>query len=188
MLGEFSLEHIEHIESSERRVLVEHAVPGLAGNYFQDMGTAANIVVIVGTKHGDDARDAFLEGIREIFNAGEPTTFVADINTATDITEVIIEDLKVAEISGDPDSFRYLIKLRKYIEPPEPPVLGGLDASVLSDALGALDAMDLLDALVTIPDFADPTEPLKEAMNGIKNATAGLADAAAPLNRIFGIE
>ena len=32
MLGEFALAHVEYIESSERRALVEHAVPGLAGN------------------------------------------------------------------------------------------------------------------------------------------------------------
>src|SRR4029450_8095237 len=86
MLGKFELHGIESIESFQARSLVEHAVPGLEGSYLQDMGSHANHVTIVGSKHGDDERDTFLEGIREIFDKGEPTTFVADINTATDIT------------------------------------------------------------------------------------------------------
>lgn len=188
MLGEFALDGIEYIESSESRALVEHRVPGLAGNYFQDMGTIPNTIVIIGTKAGDDARDEFLTGIREIFNKGEQTTFVADINTATDITDVVIENLDVAETSGVADSFRYVIKLRKYIEPPEPPATGLLDGGILTDALGSLGVMDLLDNLVSIPDIGDPTTPLNGAMDGIKEATSGLADAAAPLKNIFGID
>lgn len=187
MLGDFELDGIEYIESSESRALVEHRVPGLAGNYFQDMGSVPNTIVIVGTKAGDEARDAFLNSIREIFNKGEQTTFVADINTATDITDVVIQDLEVAEIGGAADSFRYAIKLRKYIEPPEPPQTGLLDTSILGDALNTLDVMDVLDNLVSIPDIGDPTTPLNGAMDGVKQATAGLADAAAPLKNIFGI-
>ena len=98
MLGSFELTGIEYVESSESRALVEHRVPGLAGNYLQDLGSVPNRIVIAGTRHGDEARDAFLTGIRELFNAGEPTTFVADINTATDITDVVVEDVQVTEL------------------------------------------------------------------------------------------
>lgn len=188
MLGDFELDGIEYIESSESRALVEHRVPGLAGNYFQDMGTVPNTIVIVGSKAGDETRDAFLTSIREIFNKGEQTTFVADINTATDITDVVIQDLEVAEISGAADSFRYIIKLRKYIEPPEPPATGMLDTGILGDAFAALGVMDLLDSFVSIPDIGDPSTPLNGAMDGVKQATSGLADAAAPLKSIFGME
>ena len=188
MIGDFALEGIEYVESSESRALVEHRVPGLAGNYFQDMGSVPNAIVIMGTRSGDDARDNFLTGIREIFNAGEVTTFVADINTATDITDVVIEDLQVAEIGGSPHSFRYLIKIRKYVKPPEPPATDLLDTSILGDALGALGVMDLLDNLVSIPDIGDPSKPLAGAMDGVKGATQGLAAATTPLKSIFGIE
>ena len=188
MLGDFELDGIEYIESSESRALAEHSVPGLAGNYFQDMGSVPNTIVIVGTKAGDDARDDFLTSIREIFNKGEQTTFVADINTATDVTDVVIQDLEVAEIGGAPDSFRYAIKLRKYTEPPEPPATGLLDTGILGDALAALGVMDLLDNLVTIPDIGDPSVPLTGAMDGVKSATQGLGGAMAPLSQIFGIE
>ena len=186
MLGGFALTGLEYVESAESRALVEHRVPGLAGNYFQDLGAVPNAIVILGTCHGDDARDAFLTGVRDLFNRGEPTTFVADINTATDITDVVIESLKVAEVGGSAHTFRYLITIRKYVKPPEPPKTDLLDTDILGDALGALGVMDLLDNLVTIPDIGDPSTPLKGAMDGVKGATAGLADAAAPLKRLFG--
>lgn len=186
MLGEFALEHIDYIESSESRSLVEHQVPGLAGNYLQDMGTIPNTIIIQGTKHGDDARDEFLEGIRAIFNAGEPTTFVADINTATDITEVVIEDLQVAEIGGSPHGFRYIVKLRKYIEPPEPPATGLLDDSILDDAQNLTDALDAIDALGSIPDLGNPTEPLSQAVDGVTTATTGLDSIVADIRNLFG--
>jgi hypothetical protein len=186
MLGAFALEDIEYIESSESRSLVEHHVPGLEGNYFQDMGSVPNTIVIVGSKHSDEARDNFLEGIRKLFQTGKPTTFVADINTATDLTEVVIEDLQVAEVGGSPDSFRYMIKLRKYIEPPEPPQPGLLDDSILDAASSLTDALDLLDALGSIPNFGDPTPPLRQALEGVKAATTGLDSIVNDVSGLFG--
>lgn len=186
MLGDFALDGIEFVESYESRALVEHRVPGLAGNYFQDMGVTPNTIVIAGTKAGDDSRDNFLTGVRKIFNQGDPTTFAADINTATDITDVIIEDFRAGEVAGSPDTFEYFIKLRKYVPPPEPPATGFPGADILGDALGALGVMDVLDGLVPIPTLADPSEPLKGAMGSVKQATGGLSAATAPLKKIFG--
>lgn len=188
MLGSFTLDGIEYIESSESRALVEHRVPGLDGSYFQDMGTTPNTIVIAGTKHGDEARDTFLEGIRELFNQGEQTTFVADINTATDITEVVIEDLEVAEVGGSPDSFRYMITLRKYIEPPQPSATDLLDAGILDDALSLTNALDLIDALGSTPDLGDPTPPLRDVLDEINTATGGLDQTANDLRDLFGEE
>jgi hypothetical protein len=186
MLGEFALDDIEYIESSESRALVEHRVPGLAGNYLQDMGSVPNTIVIAGAKSGDETRDNFLTGIREIFNKGEPTTFVADINTATDITDVVIEDLDVAETGGRADSFHYRIKLRKYTKPPDPPQTSLLDAGILDDALNIVDALDALDALGSIPNLGDPSTPLRQSLDGVKAATTGLDTAVADLRNLFG--
>jgi hypothetical protein len=186
MLGDFALDGIEFVESYESRALVEHRVPGLAGNYFQDMGVTPNTIIIAGIKTGDDDRDNFLTGIRKLFNQGDPTSFAADINTATDITDVIIEDFRAGEIAGSPDTFEYFIKLRKYVPPPQPPATGLLGDDILGDALGALGAMDVLDSLVQIPSLADPSTPLIGAMDGVKQATGGLSGATAPLKKIFG--
>lgn len=185
MLGDFALDGIEYIESSESRALAEHRVPGLAGNYFQDMGAVANTIVIAGTKSGDEARDDFLNGIRTIFNKGEQTTFVADINTATDVTDVIIEDLDVAEIGGSAHSFRYQLKLRKYTKPPEPPQTSLLDAGILGDALNVLDALNALDALSSIPDFGDPTGPIRGALDDLKGTTGGLDQAVGSIRDLL---
>ena len=187
MLGEFELPGLEYIESFERRALVQHRVPGLDGDYLQDLGSEANRILLAGTRAGDDDRETFLTKVRELFQTGQPTTFTADINTATDLTDVVIEDLQVAEVAGSPDTFRYLLVVRKYTPPPEPPQDGLLDGGILDDALGALGAMDVLDSLVDIPDIADPSEPLSGALDGVKSATAGLADVAAPLSQIFGL-
>jgi tetrahydromethanopterin S-methyltransferase subunit B len=188
MLGSFALEGIEYIDSREQRSLVEHRVPGLAGSYFQDLGSAPNTLVVIGTRHGDDARDAFLEGMRAIFNAGEQTTFTADINTATDLTDVVIEDLQIAEVADGADSFRYLLRLRKYVEPPEPPAvaLAGLDSDLLDAAGDLVGALDTLDALASIPNLGDPTPPLREAVGGVSTATSGLAPAVEELNAGLG--
>ena len=186
MLGDFALDGIAYVESYESRALVEHRVPGLDGNYFQDMGVTPNTIVIAGTKTGDDDRDDFLTGIRKMFNQGDPVSFAADIDTATDITDVIIEDFRAGEIAGSPDSFEYFIKLRKYVPPPQPPADSFPGSDLLGDALGALGAMDVLDSLVQIPGLADPSTPLKGAMDGIKQATSGLSGATAPLKKIFG--
>ena len=186
MLGEYELVGVQTIESAEQRSLVEHAVPGLAGNYIQDMGTVPNRMTITGTRHGDEDRDNFLTAVREIFNAGEPTTFVADINTATEVTNVVIEDLQVAEIAGTADSFHYRVTLKKYIEPPEPPPTGMLDAGILADAASLADALEVLDALGNVPNLSNPTEPLTGALDGVVEATSGMDQAVADLTELLG--
>lgn len=186
LLGEFALDGIEYIESLESRALVEHRVPGLAGNYFQDMGSAANAIVVIGTQHGDDQRDDFLGGIRDIFNKGEPTTFVADINTATDITDVVIEDLQVVEMAGALPHFWYMVRLRKYVEPPEPPATDLLDNSILGDALGVVDSLDALDGLASLPDLGDPTPPLRDALKEVSSAAPQVLDIVSQLGALFG--
>jgi hypothetical protein len=151
------------------------------------MGTIPNVILIIGSKYGVEARDTFLEGIREIFNAGEPTTFVADINTATDLTDVVIEDLQVAEVGGSPNSFRYLVRLRKYIPPPEPSQTGVLDTGILDDASNLVNALDTLDSLTSIPNLGDPTPPLREALSGVNTAMTGMDSIISDLNSLFGV-
>lgn len=186
MIGDFAIDDVEFIESVESRALAEHRVPGLAGDYLQDLGTRPNEILIVGSKHGDDPRDTFLTAIRGIFNRGEPTTFVADILTATDIADVMVTDLNVAEIAGPRPSFRYAITIRKYVKPPEPRPTGLLDGGILGDAMSLADALDALDALASIPNLGDPTPPLRQALDRVKAATSGVDSIVGDLNRLFG--
>jgi hypothetical protein len=188
MLGSFELTGIEYVDSSERRALVEHRVPGLAGSYFQDLGTIPNRIVVAGTRHGDEARDAFLAGIRELFNSGQPVTFVADINTATDLVDVVVEDLRVAEVGGGANAFRYALTLRKYVKPPAPAATGlpTVDADIVDAARGALNAVEALDALASLPNLGDPTQPLLGTLDGVRTSTGGLDAVIGEVQALFG--
>ena len=181
MLGEYEIEGIESIASAERRALVEHRVPGMDGSYLQDLGCRAERdrdrrLPATATRRATRSwsRSASCSA------RGEPTTFAADITTATDLTDVVIEDLHVAELAGARRGFRYVLRLRKYVEPPEPASagLGGLDSDLLDQAASVVGALDTLDALASAPNLGDPTPPLRDAIGGVASATADLEPAA----------
>jgi hypothetical protein len=190
MIGEWEVPRIERIQTLESRRLARHSVPGLAGDLHQDMGRHSLVVEISGSLHGDTERDDFLNAVREPFKAGEPLSFVADITTATELEQVLIEHLDVAEVNDSADSFRYTIRLRQYVEPPEPPTpiddLGadlGAELDLLAD-LGDL-GLELPNLLGDIPSIGDPTPPLKEALNGVSAAVAPLNDLLSELGGVF---
>lgn len=185
MIGSWELPCIEHIGTLESRRLARLAVPGLDGDLQHDLGADSLLVEISGTLAGDDARDAFLKGVRDQFHAGQPVTFVADILTATTLDKVLIESLEVAERNDLSASFGYRVVLREYVEPPAPP--SGLD-DVGSELDGELDAaaglglagLDLPGLLGAVPDIGNPLPPLESALDGVKSTlkslTAPLAD------------
>jgi hypothetical protein len=137
MIGEWEVPRIERIGTVEGRRLARLSVPGLVGDLHHDLGRHSLAVEIVGSLHGDTERDAFLEAVREPFNAGEPLPFVADILTATELEQVLIEGLELPGLLGD------------------------------------------------VPAIGDPTPPLREALDGVKAATAPLSDALASLGEAF---
>jgi hypothetical protein len=176
VIGGWEVPRIERIETRERRRLARLPVPGLLGDLQQDLGAESLAVEIVGSLQGDEARDDFLESVREQFRAGEPVSFVADITTATELDQVLIEALELEEANEAAGSFRYRIVLREYVEPPEPPAplddLGselGLELDDLA-ALG-LDGLKLPDLLGDIPSLGDPVAPVQPALEGVKAAT-----------------
>ena len=184
MIGEYEVPGIQRIGAVERRQLATFEVPGLAGSFHQDLGKVATRIAIEGSLAGDEARDAFLEAVREKFAAGEPVDFVADIATATEIEQVLISDLDVEEIAGQADSFRYRIMLAQYVPPP-PPADPALD-----DALGieAQDAFDIakLPEILSAPDFGNPVPPLSGAIDGAKAALQSLSSVGPQLAELFG--
>ena len=186
MLGDYEIPRIERIHAVERRRLSRLSVPGLAGDLQQDLGHASLAVEIVGSLHGDESRDGFLAEIRERYQAGDPLAFVADITTATDLDEVLIEALEVSEHNEWAGAFRYRLVLRQYVEPPAPPTpiddLGlGLDADLDLLAELGLDGLELPDLLGAVPDLGDPVAPVLPAMDAVKSATAPLKGLLAEL-------
>jgi hypothetical protein len=191
LLGDWEIPHIEIIRTAEQRNFVEMAVPGRVGSTYQDMNTSPTNIVIVGSLYGDEARDEFLETVRDKFKSGEPLTFVADIITATEIQYVIIESLRFEENGARTDQMDYVISLKESPPPPPPPdPLGGLDAGLLDQAAGFVEgvtgALDALDALANVPNFGDPTEPLSGALDGVGAALGSLGDITGALDDLFG--
>jgi len=115
MLAGIELPSVQKISTEEERAIVEHRVPGLAGSVLQDLGRGTTAISLEGIFHGEEVLDD-LEELREKFKAGEPVLFTADIATATEVNQVLIQDLKVSEVAGRKSYFRYSITLREYVE------------------------------------------------------------------------
>jgi hypothetical protein len=195
MIADYEVPGIQRIGTLENRNLVKIPVPGLEGSYHQDLGQASLAICIEGTLAGDEARDAFLEKLRDKFKAGEPVDFVADITTATETNQVLILDMKMHEVAGSTDSFRYRLTLAKYVEPPSTAPgadlgfgdLADLEAGLDLEALGIFDALQIPDLLGSIPDFGNPVPPLTSSLDQFKTVTAGLSDTMSGLRSLFGI-
>jgi hypothetical protein len=188
VLGGWEIPHIATIGSVEQRSFTELAVPGKSASLFQDLASTPTRIVIGGSLFGDEDRDDFLQQVRDKFRAGDPVTFVADITTATEIQYVVIETLRFEQSASRPDEIEFLIALRES-PPPPPPPSASLDDGLVDQAgafqdsvTGALNAIDG----VGVPNFGDPTPPLKGTLDGAKSALGGLASVPGKLTDLFG--
>ena len=191
MIASWEPPRIERISALEARRLAVLPVAGLSGDLHQDLGRGALGVEIVGSLNGDEARDDFLKEIRAKFLAGDPVDFVADIVKESELEQVLIEELQLEEVAGDPDHFHYRIVLREYTEPPEPPGpaadLGAeLGADIGLDANLGLDMLDLPAILGDVPKVGDLLAPLKPAAENLKGALAGAGTLLDPLKNLLG--
>lgn len=190
MLGDWEVTGITAIRALERRRLARMGVPGLDGDLQQDLGHESLAVEIHGSLQGDEVRDTFLTAVRERHLAGEPLAFVADIVTATQLEQVLVEECEVLESNDWAEHVRYRLVLREYVEPPEPPSpvddLGaelGLELDLLAE-LG-LTGLELPNLLGDVPTLGDPVAPVQPALDGVRAATAGLGEAIAALGALF---
>jgi hypothetical protein len=169
MLGDLELSLVQRIETEEEQVLVDHAVPGMEGNFTQRLNRASTRVTLHGVLTGDEAK-ANLEKLRAKFHAAEPLPFVADIMTATQVQQVLIADLRVQEVAGKPDRFEYRLRLDEYIPPPPDPAAG---TQQIEDDTAA-DAAESQEAV----------ENQVEARQGTIEVTVELSDPNADLSQV----
>jgi len=177
MIGQWEVPRIERIETLEGRRIARLPVPGLLGDIQQDLGAASLRVEIGGSLQGDEARDDFLQSLRESFRAGDPVSFAADITSAAELDQVLIDELALEEVNDSANSFRYQIILREYVEPPQPPSpIDELGADLGADLDGlaslGLDGLNLPDLLGGVPDISNPVPPLQPALQAVQGATA----------------
>ena len=110
------LNSVFNLNVSEKREIVEHRIPGMEGGVLQDMGRSPVRIDFDGLVYGKDAKEVLKE-LRARFKAGKPMPFTSDLTAVTDITQVIIEDLEIFDVSGSPQNYKYRVKLREYIPP-----------------------------------------------------------------------
>ena len=159
-LGDIELTSVQDVRADDNRTLVELRVPGQAGSVFQDLGRAPASVVLAGLLVGEGAADT-LERLRAAYQKARALAFASDIAIGTELTEVVIADLVVRQESGYRDRYRYTLKIREHIEPPED---AAANQAAIDDAVAAEAAAWTDNNAAASDALADP---------------AGLADALA---------
>jgi hypothetical protein len=155
MLDDLELPQVQEIATLERRVLVEHKLPGMAGSLLQNLGRRPDRLTLWGVVTGPEALD-FIQKLDEKFRAATPVPFTADIIKNAEIEQMLIEDLKFQDLAGKPERFAYILTLREFIEPVEPEEAGSLDESIVDEAQNLTD--DLVEGLDLGFDFATGLE------------------------------
>ncbi|MCE8426356.1 MAG: carboxypeptidase regulatory-like domain-containing protein, partial [Candidatus Methanoperedens sp.] len=118
--GVEEVRYISNISTSDKRGMVEHEIPGMEGNVFQNLGRSPVNISFDGAFEGKTAKSN-LEVIRSKYKQGIPLPFHSDVSGATDVTKVLIEDLRVDDVAGMTNMYRYSIVLMEYKEPPPEP-------------------------------------------------------------------
>jgi hypothetical protein len=183
MLDDIALPLVQDVRTREDQALVTHRVPGLDGAAYQHLGRRPAVITVVGML-ADDESLAAIEELRGRFKAHAPLPFSADITTATDVREVVIDDLHVTELAGRPQEYRYVLRLLEYVPPPPPAPSAqapGVDLDAESFLEGIGDVLSLPDL-----DLADPLPPLRGLLGGVTAASEGLAAALGPLDELLG--
>jgi len=112
------LRSVYDVSVSEKRSIVEHKIPGLEGGILQDLGRESVRISFDGVFYGETAKED-LERILSRFKAGTPVPFSSDISGVAEVTQVLIEDFQIEDVSGVTNRYKYRIALREYSKPPE---------------------------------------------------------------------
>lgn len=180
MIGEIELQLVQKIETDEDQVLVQHSVPALEGDFLQRLGRRASRIKLSGVMTGPESAES-LKTLRAKFRDGEPASFVADIATATQVGDVLIEEFGVRELAGKAERFAYELTLRELIAPPAPqteppppvppdpvpPDVAELEVEVIVEGQGDFDYSKVT---VTV---AGTSESSDDAADGAATVTAG---------------
>lgn len=160
-VGKVEIKATQRVEALETRTLVGMRVPGQAGGVQQNLGREPVLLAVEGILFGGEASKS-VESLRAAYATGEPQSFAGDIAVGVEFTDVIVEDLRLVQVSGTLDRYQTSLRLREYTEPPERAGFGlpEVDLSILAE-LG-----DWLDVAMTLARIAqDPSKLLDELKN-----------------------
>ena len=213
LLGDISLQYVQHIEHSLDAGFASSRIAGLEGELQQRSGRPSHQIRIEGVLIGETTRDD-LGTLQTAAQTGEELTFAADITSALDLQKVVIRSLQDFESAGRPNQIQYRIELAE--SPPLPPPaevsgFGGLDefglgdlgidtgmlddlqdlagdiASAAEQALGAVEALGALANLAASGglDFGGMLEPLNGTVDNMRNVASSFQDATRSLGGLF---
>jgi len=178
-IGKVDLIGIQEIYTEETRNLVEQRVPDQQGSVFQDLGREPVTLVLEGLLFGPEALPD-LEKLRQAQEKAEPLPMAADIAAGTELTEVIIEDLRVRQVAGYASRYRFFMRLREHMEPPRSQAQNDapVNQAVAADAeTWAADSTAACAALEEPAGLADTLMENPELLNHM--SADDLADAVA---------
>jgi hypothetical protein len=188
------LDKLVSIEATEVARLVRHAVPGLNGDYVQDLGRPSVRIRVRGIFYGDDASDRLKE-LRGHLLDRAPVDFLCELTGQGYFSQVVVDDLEVAQRAGRPDEFDFACVVTEYVPPPPPPVtspLGDLDTGILDEAASLMDeaqnALSQVAGLASLlsgaADFGNPTTRLPSMLDSFTGTAGG---ATSTLSGIGGL-
>lgn len=152
-IGSIELTGLQDIRTTDARSLVQQRGPGQAGSVAQDLGREPVVVTMEGLLLGEDPHAA-LEELRQAQTDARPLAFAADAIAGAELTDVLIEDLQVRQLSGYRERYSFYLRVREYTEPPEPAgaSLDAVDAGIDADAAAWNDS-----ALGAVGVLQDPS-------------------------------
>ena len=178
-----TLDKLVAIEAEERPRFAHHAVPGLDGEYVQELGRPSVRIRILGIFYGADAGDR-LRDLRGHMLDRQPVDFVCELVGEGYFSQIVIEAMEVGQKAGRPDEFDFECRLTEYVPlPPLPAVVGisDLDAGALGEARSMMDdvqnALGQLTGIANLlsgaSNFGDPTSKLQDMPTPFRNAVSG---------------
>ncbi|MEW6491447.1 MAG: DNA circularization N-terminal domain-containing protein [Cyanobacteriota bacterium] len=188
-LANIQLNRVHKIATLEQAALVHHRVPGLAGNVVQDLGRDSVRLQIEGIFYGANAKDD-LETLRQVYKERKAVDFFAEIVGQAYFSQVIIEQFAVTQSADYPDEFSYCLIVTEYVASTETPAATDqVNQSIAVEAKNLMNIANLSDALQMglLPEITNPIEPLKGALEPVKEATKNFSEVTQGLRAIFGI-
>lgn len=176
-IGNIEIVGLQRIHAEDARSLVQQRGPGQAGSVTQDLGRQPVTIVMEGVLLGKESRNALTE-LRDAHRQGTPMSFASDAVAGSDLTEVLIADLRVQQLAGYPDHFQFFMRVREYTQPPENPAAESASVQQDIDAeadVWAENAVATSNALVDPDALTDMALTNPELLASIDSGALGSA-------------
>lgn len=139
-LGKITLAAVQHISVEEGRVAGRKPdADRLSASLPGSGGLTPTVLLMEGLLFGPEYL-VELKVLRRAWDAAEPLSFAADIAAGSELTEVVIEELRVEQVAGYADRVQFRMRLREYEEVlGDAAALASVDAGVRVDAEGWIE-------------------------------------------------